>query len=160
MFCKKSCSWKFHIFHRKTPAPESLFNEVTGQPATLLKKRLWHKCFPVNFVKFSRTPFSQNTSRRLLLLLTYLESFNESYTLISTNKLFVHLGLIHMRWAGLCGLAYISEMKKACWKKIILITKFFSGNFCVLKLPEGCGNFILLYKLICFTTSWNFCLHD
>ena len=26
-------------------------------PATLLKKRLWHRCFPVNFVKFLRTPF-------------------------------------------------------------------------------------------------------
>ena len=23
----------------------------------VLKKRLWHKCFPVNFVKFLRTPF-------------------------------------------------------------------------------------------------------
>ena len=23
---------------------------------TLLKKRLWHWCFPVNFVKFARTP--------------------------------------------------------------------------------------------------------
>ena len=22
------------------------------RPATLLKKRLWHRCFPVNFVKF------------------------------------------------------------------------------------------------------------
>ena len=27
------------------------------RPATLLKKRLWHKCFSVNFVKFLRTPF-------------------------------------------------------------------------------------------------------
>ena len=35
--------------------------------ATLLKKRLWHRCFPVNFAKFLRTPFSQNTSGRLLL---------------------------------------------------------------------------------------------
>ena len=25
--------------------------------ATLLKKRLWHRCFPVNFAKFLRTPF-------------------------------------------------------------------------------------------------------
>ena len=32
----------------------------------LLKNRLWHKCFPVNFVKFSRTPFLQNKSVRLL----------------------------------------------------------------------------------------------
>ena len=37
------------------------------RPATLLKKRLWHGCFPVNFVKFLRTPFLQNNSGRLLL---------------------------------------------------------------------------------------------
>ena len=30
--------------------------------ATLLKKRLWHRCFPVNFAKFLRKPFSQSTS--------------------------------------------------------------------------------------------------
>ena len=30
--------------------------------ATLLKKRLWHRCFPVNFAKFLTTPFLQNTS--------------------------------------------------------------------------------------------------
>ena len=27
------------------------------RPATLLKKRLLHRCFPVKFVKFLRTPF-------------------------------------------------------------------------------------------------------
>ena len=32
-----------------------------------IKKRLWHRCFPVNFAKFLRTSFSQNTSGRLLL---------------------------------------------------------------------------------------------
>ena len=36
-------------------------------PATLLKKRLWYRRFPVNFAKFLRTPFLQNTSGRLLL---------------------------------------------------------------------------------------------
>ena len=39
-------------------------------PATLLKKRLWHRCFPVSFSKFLRTPFSQNTSELLLLKLS------------------------------------------------------------------------------------------
>ena len=44
------------------------FNKVAGlRPATLLKKRLWHSCFPVNFAKFSRTSFLQNTPGRLLL---------------------------------------------------------------------------------------------
>ena len=33
----------------------------------LLKKRLRRKRFPVNFAKFLRTPFLQNTSGRLLL---------------------------------------------------------------------------------------------
>ena len=26
-------------------------------PATLFKKRLWHRCFPVDFAKFPRTLF-------------------------------------------------------------------------------------------------------
>ena len=30
--------------------------------AMLLKKRLWHRCFHVNFVNFLREPFLQNTS--------------------------------------------------------------------------------------------------
>ena len=35
--------------------------------ATLLKKRLWNFVKFVNFVKFLRTPFSQNTCGRLFL---------------------------------------------------------------------------------------------
>ena len=35
------------------------FNKVAGlESATLLKRRLWPRCFPVNFVKFLRTPIS------------------------------------------------------------------------------------------------------
>ena len=37
------------------------------RPETLLKRRLWHRCSPVNFMKFSRKPFLQNSSGRLLL---------------------------------------------------------------------------------------------
>ena len=43
------------------------------RPANLLKKRRWHRCFPVNFAKFPRTPFLQNISSRLLL---WLQLFN------------------------------------------------------------------------------------
>ena len=54
----KRCSQKFRKIHKKTTVPESLFNKVADpRPATLLKKRLWHRCFPMNFVKFLRTPF-------------------------------------------------------------------------------------------------------
>ena len=47
---------------------ESLFYTVAClRTATLLKKRLWHRCFSVNFVKFQRTPFLQKSSGRLLM---------------------------------------------------------------------------------------------
>ena len=37
------------------------------RPATLLKKRLWHRWFPVNFGKFLRTPFFTEHPRWLFL---------------------------------------------------------------------------------------------
>ena len=42
------------------------FYKVAGLgPATLFKKRTWHRCFPVNFEKCLKTPFLQNTSGRV-----------------------------------------------------------------------------------------------
>ena len=41
----------------KTCVRTSYINTVAGWPATLLKKRPRHKCFPVNFAKFLRTSF-------------------------------------------------------------------------------------------------------
>ena len=47
------------------------FNKVAKlRPATLLKKRLWHRRFLVNFAKFLRTPSLQNIFGRLLLKIT------------------------------------------------------------------------------------------
>ena len=43
----------FAKFTEKNLCQSSFFNKVAGlRSATLLKKRLCHKCFPVNFVKF------------------------------------------------------------------------------------------------------------
>ena len=70
---QQRCSVKEGVLRILTKFPgkqlwQSLFfNKVAGlRPATLLKKRPWHSCFSVNFVKFLRTPFLQNTSGRLL----------------------------------------------------------------------------------------------
>ena len=49
--------------------PEFFFNKIAGfSSPNLLKKRLWHRCFPVNFSKFLGTPFL--TEQLWLLLLT------------------------------------------------------------------------------------------
>ena len=66
VFCKKRRSWKFRKIHRKTPVSGSL-EACDLKHATLLKKRLGHRCFPMNFTKFLKEPFLQNTSGRLLL---------------------------------------------------------------------------------------------
>ena len=64
VFCKKRCSLKFPKIHRKTP----LTATALTTPAALLKKRLRHRYFPVNFAKFLRTTFLQNNFGRLLLV--------------------------------------------------------------------------------------------
>ena len=68
---KKGTLRDFAKFKGKRLCQSLFFNKVTGlRPATLLKKRPWHRCFPVNFARFLRTTFSQNTSERLFLKTT------------------------------------------------------------------------------------------
>ena len=56
--CKKGVLRNFTKFTGKHLCHSLFFNKVAGlSSATLLKKRLWHRCFPVNFVKFLRTTF-------------------------------------------------------------------------------------------------------
>ena len=48
----------FAKFTGKLLCQTLFFNKVAGlMPATLIRKRLWRKRFPVNFAKFLRTPF-------------------------------------------------------------------------------------------------------
>ena len=56
-----------HNSQEKTCARFSFYINAGLTPATLLKKRPWQRCFPVNFAKFLRTPFSRKTCGRLLL---------------------------------------------------------------------------------------------
>ena len=61
------------------------FNKVAHlRPATSLKKRLWHRCFPVKFAKLLRTPFLQSTSGWLLLVFS-MRSFVTTFWLPSSR---------------------------------------------------------------------------
>ena len=66
LFYKKSVLKNIAIFTGKHLCQNLFLNKVTSL-RLLLKKRLWHRCFPVNFGKFFRTTFLKNTSGRLLL---------------------------------------------------------------------------------------------
>ena len=76
------------------------------QPATLLKKRLWHMCFPVNSAKFLTTPL-------LLLLL-------------------VKVLLVFLLLFSLCGKllsSYISS-NSDCSNKTFLLYRVLNFTFC------------------------------
>ena len=98
------CSWKFHKILWWTLTLESLFNKVAGlqqvtdlQAYDFIKTRLHPKCFLVNFVKYLRMSFLQNTTRRLLLSLSteclinsfdsrlHIRLWNPSKTLFTKN---------------------------------------------------------------------------
>ena len=65
MFRKEGVPRNFAKFKGKLLYQSLFSNKVAA--ATLLKKKLWHRCFPVNFPTFLTTPFLQNISGRLLL---------------------------------------------------------------------------------------------
>ena len=79
---------------RKSPAaatggvlPEKVFLEISqnSQENTWARVSL-HRCFPVNFVKFLRTPFLQNTLWRLLLNLLLHPACN--WRIVQNLKIF------------------------------------------------------------------------
>ena len=64
---KKGIPRNFTKFTGKRLCQSLFLNKIVGlRPATLLKERLWHKGFPVNFAKVLRTPFLQNTTASVL----------------------------------------------------------------------------------------------
>ena len=58
---------------------ESLFNKVAGLQGNYIKKRIQHRCFPMNNAKYLRTPILKNICVRLLLV------FFKNNSLFSSN---------------------------------------------------------------------------
>ena len=68
MFCKKGVLRNFAKVTGKQLCQSLCFNRIAGlRPATLSKKRLWNRFFPVNLAKFLRTPFLKELLRLQLL---------------------------------------------------------------------------------------------
>ena len=62
VFCKKGVLRNFAKLTGKQPCQSLFFNKVAGlrpapQASNFIKKRLWHRCFAVNFAKFLKALF-------------------------------------------------------------------------------------------------------
>ena len=80
VYCKWGVLKNLAKFIGKHLCQGLLFNKVTGlRPATLLKKRLWHRCFLVNFAKFLRKPFYIEHLWWLLLEVANVNSMNRIF---------------------------------------------------------------------------------
>ena len=89
--CKKGVLKNFPKFTGKHQRQGVFFNKVAGlRPATLLKKRLWRRCFPANFTEFLRTSFFIEHLRWLLLRIETIKNGWISL-LLNINKFDVSL---------------------------------------------------------------------
>ena len=64
----------------------------------LLKMRLWRRCFPVNFAKFLRSPFLQNTSGQLLLNKPIKWTFSRSMISRMLQKIYRENIALRLDW--------------------------------------------------------------
>ena len=100
-----------------------------------IKKRLWHKCFPVNFVKFLRTPFL--TEHLRWLLLQFFSFFSESLHPPTRSNIF-------KKNSKAFGLRNSSYLCSRIFNRI---------NFCF--LVKFCNNLVLiLYNLLSAKSSY------
>ena len=129
---KKDALRNFTKFTGKHLCQSLFFNQAAGlRPAASFAKRLWHRCFPVSFAKFLKTPFLQNTSGRLLLASAIL--FQLFYIFLCLD--FFDLMLSFAAETS----AFISKPRQVFFHKIIdnislcaskFIFLFFVKNFC------------------------------
>ena len=117
----KMCTIKFLVALGKI---KQIIDKYFYRSCKALSKRLWHRCLPVNFAKFLRTPFLQNTfsgcfsfhlrfyfgmlnldntktehsARPVKIFVDYLLYFSQSYQKFYRNCFYwnLHLSNIHL----------------------------------------------------------------
>ena len=118
--CKRAILRNFAKFTGKHLYQSLFFNKVAGlRPATLLKKRLWHrcKCFSADFAKFLRAPLLQNTSGGCFSK----ASMVNSYVLWWWQTLFPFLHLCKKFGIDIYSL-FCVQICVETWKKCSLVT--------------------------------------
>ena len=79
---RKGVLGNFSKFTGKHLRQGLFYNKAAGpEPATLLKIRLWHRCFPMNFAKFLRAPFHRTPLNDCFSTIQYFLADNPSKVL-------------------------------------------------------------------------------
>ena len=98
------------------------FDKVAGlRPTTLSKKKLWHRCFPVNFAKFLIAPFLQNTSGRLLLVFAQNRSSGLYFFVLWFVHSLIMILLCSVRACNIKYLIFTQNLKQPDCSHIMLL---------------------------------------
>ena len=173
VFYKKCILKNLEKFTGKHLYQSLFFNKVASLgPATLLKKRLWHRCFPVNFSKFLRTLFYKTLLDDCFWQCTFWLS------MLFFNKQWLILGIITLtHWSNLFGNFFqllIWELMDATptnnrivlRRSTVTLSQNTPGCICLWALPSPCCQrvdylflWILTFDapgLVRPARSWNF----
>ena len=121
---KKGLLRTFAKFTGKHLCQSLFFNKVAGLnnkdmsllfwPVTLLIKRLWYWCFPVNLAKFSRTPFYRTppvAASALIELSSKSFKLHNSLRKLMANRTYIAGTFISVQNSQLNRLMYISKLQ-------------------------------------------------
>ena len=137
VFCEKGFLRNFAKFTGKHLCQNLFFNKVP--PASLLKKRLWHRYFSVNLANFLRTPFSTEHLWWLLLvklcpLLNYFPfffTFSKSCCCDKVNKATVSITSISQKVSSSKQLQWSSDLEGPGCVTMPPLKNVFIKNICL-----------------------------
>ena len=133
VFCKKGVLRKFAKFTRKHLCQSLFFNKVAGlRSTTLLKKRLQHRFFPLNFSKFLRTSFLTEHLRWLLLYVIFREAVCKVHILVTAFVLYAWIYI----YKYICMLCYVQCNARDKFNPTFLQALILSLTFLTLQTVE------------------------
>ena len=136
MFYEKVVFRNFARFTGKHLCQSLLFDKVAClRRITLLKKRLWHRCFPVNLAKFLRTPLDDCFFIEILKINTRIRCKYSLTTLVWKISCLAYL-ILKPAWSQHC-LSLLSLL-------LLLIDYTFFYKQC----------FFTTQHLCCLTFTW------
>ena len=97
VFCKNGVLKNFATFTGKHLCQSLFLIKLQPNTCNFIKKRLWHRCLPVNFEKFLGTPFFIEQLWWLLLGEIWNQVINVLHSGYFMTSLFSHIRMYHKK---------------------------------------------------------------
>ena len=131
-----------------------------SQACKLINKETWHRCFPVNFGKFLRTPFLQNNFGRIVLNFSLRCWFSEAAFMFFKIGVVKNFAVLKPLSNKVASLLLQKTYGGGFWSFLAANLKFFLQLNMVLigDSPSGfCSGLFWRHKLKLRSSHWSHC---